>query len=118
VTRSDGDGYITIDGCALDAPEVGGTAGWKDNPDGNTSDLKALITALSGAGMLSDVTEINLGDASVISMEYAGRFTVKMKRGADFATRLQNLKYVTGQLEDNQKGTIDLTIDGEAHYIP
>ncbi len=118
VKRADGDGYITIDGGALDAPEVGGAEVWKENNESNGENLGALVKALSSSGMISDVTEIDVSDMSNISIKYLGRFTVKMKRGADFSMRLENLKYIIEQLEDNQKGAIDLTIDGEAHYIP
>ena len=51
-------------------------------------------------------------------MDYAQRFTVKFAYGADFVYKLSNLNQVIEQLEENEEGIIDLTVDGRANVIP
>ena len=68
--------------------------------------------------MLEQTGAIHLEDPSVLSMEYAGRFTVEFSYGADYGYKLQNLQAVIGKLESNETGTINLRVDGKANFIP
>ena len=59
----------------------------------------------------------NLEQEKVLSMDYAGRFEVKMPYKADYTYMLTYLDVVMTQLESNEPGVIDLTVEGEAHVI-
>ena len=58
------------------------------------------------------------GSLGASGMDYAGRFTVELAYGADYAYKLQNLQAVIGKLESNETGTISLRVDGKANFIP
>ena len=83
-----------------------------------TNQLLELFEALEEKGMLPGVSQIDFSEEGVISMDYAQRFTVKFAYGADFVYKLSNVNRVIEQLEDNEQGIIDLTVDGRANVIP
>ena len=68
--------------------------------------------------MIAELRGIHMGEESVITMDYADRFTVKFAWDADFDYKLQNLQVVISKLEVNETGVIDLTRDGVANFIP
>ena len=63
------------------------------------------------------IGEIDLSDGTAITFTYLDRFTVKMPWDADFGYKLENVRMVVNELEDNQKGTINLMRDGKANFI-
>ena len=67
---------------------------------------------------MSMIGEVDLSDGTAITFTYLGRFTVKMPWDADIAYKLENVRTVVGELEDNQKGTINLMMEGKANFIP
>ena len=64
------------------------------------------------------VQVIDLSDAARITMQYMGRFQVEFLWDADFNYKLDYLAAVVEKLEANEKGTIDMTQDGKASFIP
>lgn len=111
--------YGVIDGCALLAPSVGGQLALATEYDSQQKSLEALLHALEDAGMLDQVDGIHLDDLSFLSMDYAGRFTVKMPYGADYAYKLQYLELTLAdeKIQDNMTGTIDLRRDDGQAYL-
>ena len=62
---------------------------------------------------------LNKYDAAArITMQYMGRFQVEFLWDADFNYKLDYLAAVVEKLEANEKGTIDMTQDGKASFIP
>lgn len=110
--------YAVIDGCTLLAPAVSSFLSFGEEESYKQEQLLALLGALREAEVLDQVEAVHLGDASVLTMEYGGRFTVKLAWGANFAYQIQNLEYVISCLEINETGTIDLTREGVANFIP
>lgn len=112
--------YGVIDGCALLAPSVGGQLALATEYASQQESLEKLMHALEDAGMLDQVDGIRLDDLSVLSMDYAGRFTVKMPYSADYAYKLQYLELTLAdeKIQNIASGTIDLSRDdGTAHLI-
>lgn len=107
-----------IDGCTLLAPSVGSGIALGEEESYKQEQLLALLSALDENEVLEKVNAIHLGDASVLTMEYADRFTVEMAWGANYGYKIQNLEYVISCLEVNETGTIDLTREGVANFIP
>ena len=50
-------------------------------------------------------------------MRYLNRFDVEFLWGADFDYKLSFLQAVVQKMEDNERGTLKLTRDGEARFI-
>lgn len=108
-----------VHGCTLLAPSVG-TKLVMDQPDdqeGRQESLLALLNAAEDAGVMGKISAYYLESKTEISMDYAGRFEVKMPYKADYAYMLTYLNVVVDQLETNETGIIDLTVEGEAHVI-
>jgi cell division protein FtsQ len=105
-----------LDGCKMEEPTLAKPMQLTE-PHRQES-LLALFAALDDASLVDQVQAIHLDSASELTMDYADRFQVRLLYGADYAYKLRNLTAVVDALETNQTGTIDLTKDGEAHFLP
>lgn len=108
------EGLPSIDGCELLAPSVGTYIELSTERESHQESLLALIKALKAADGVEQVSAIHLASSTELSMDYAGRFTVKMTYGADYDKMLLFVKTVMDTLETNETGIIDLTTEGEA----
>ena len=97
--------YIQIEGLTLLNPQVG-------------SEARASATQQAVLDQLLSMLVIDLSDAARITMQYMGRFQVEFLWDADFDYKLDYLAAVVEKLEANEKGTIDMTQDGKASFIP
>lgn len=116
--ESEASNYAVIDGCQLLSPSVGSGIAMETALSGRQESLLSLLKQLEKYEMLDQTNAIHLGDASILTMAYAGRFTVEFAYGADYSYKLQNLQAVIGKLESNETGTINLLVDGKANFIP
>lgn len=112
-----GSGALIV-GVGLSEPQVGQKMAALEGQERKMEQLQELFDALEEKGMLPGVSRIDFSEDGVISMDYAQRFTVKFAYGADFVYKLSNLNQVIEQLEENEEGIIDLTVDGRANVIP
>ena len=80
--------------------------------------LFSLLHQLAQKEMFSDVQSIHLEDPSVITLRYLNRFDVVLNHDADFSYKLDYLCAVIERLEGNETGSIDMTQDDKASFIP
>lgn len=113
-------GYGVIDGCQLLAPSVGTGPAFATEYAVQQSSLLSLLNALEAAQMLEQVEAIHLGDPAEITMEYAGRFTVRLSYSADYARKLTKLQWSLseGVIQDNMTGTFDMRGDSKDFFQP
>ena len=113
-------GYGVIDGCQLLAPSVGTGPAFATEYAVQQSSLLSLLGALEAAEMLEQVEAIHLGDSSEITMEYAGRFTVRLSYSADYARKLKKLQWSMdeGVIQDNMTGTFDMRGESKDYFRP
>lgn len=104
-----------IDGVMLQNPAVATQIAIQ--PDNRQVDLLAMLEAMEITGVWANVQALHLHDPSIMTMDYADRFTVKFLYGTDYGYKLQNLLVVVDKLEDNESGTINLTEEGKASFI-
>ena len=111
-------GYGIIDGCQLLAPSVGTSPAFATEYATQQSSLLQLLNALEKAEMLDQVEAIHLGDLSEITMEYGGRFTVRLSYNADYGRKLTKLQWSLdeGVIQDNMKGTFDMRGDSRDFF--
>lgn len=109
-----------VSGMELLAPTVGTlmTFGEEASAVNLRDSLLTLLGALNELELLEQVEYIDLSDNDLLAIEYGGRFTVKMLYGEDYVYKLRTLEVVVEQLETNETGIIDLTLEGKAHFIP
>ncbi len=80
--------------------------------------LLQLLQALNQRDALSRCQQISVADAAVITLRFDGRFDVLLSPDDDFGYKLDCLLAVVDtKLEQNEKGTIDLTRK-EVRFIP
>lgn len=114
---------MQITGLTLAAPSEGTALAVKEDQQSQSQALLELLAALDSRGLLPYVESIDVGSASTVTMEYAGRLTVKMKVAADFDYDVRVLatvmeEYVESKWEAEDTGTLDMTLDdGLPHLI-
>lgn len=106
-----------VTGVTLVNPQIGAVLAADEQTQLAQEQLMEIIRNLRTKGMLSDVQEIHLEEASVITLRYLNRFDVEFLWGADFDYKLSFLQAVVQKMEDNERGTLKLTRDGEARFI-
>ena len=108
-----------VDGCQLLAPALGTKieTDFEKDRDTRQDSLLALLKAAEAANEVGRISGYHLGDPERLSIDYAGRFEVRMPYEADYSYMLTYLGLVMEQLGSNESGIIDLTIPGEAHVI-
>lgn len=113
--------YGRIDGCALLAPSVGTQLALATEYSYRQTALLRLMAALDAAGEMENVDAIHLEDASTLTMDYGGRFTVQLTYDADYARKIRTLRMIldeSGAIQDNMTGTFDMrSEDGKVNLI-
>lgn len=80
--------------------------------------LVQIMQALTDRDMMEKVSVIDLTGPGDVTMEYDGRFTVRLPLNADFARKMIALEGTVAQLQPNEKGKIDLTREDRAYFDP
>ena len=100
-------GIPVIEGITLTLPTLGKQAEFSDILSGQTA--MKLIGAISDAGLLGSVSEINLEDPSNITLQYGSDLTVWLGDGSDGDYKLRYLLAVQEQLTAGKAGVLDLS---------
>lgn len=115
--------YMQVTGLTLAAPSEGTMLAVKEEQQTQSQALLELLEAMESRGLLGDAQSIDVSTASTVTMEYAGRLTVKMKMSADFDYDMRVLatvmeEYVESKWSAEDTGTLDMTLDdGLPHLI-
>ena len=110
--------YPQITGITMAEPTVGQLLTVESDAQAVQGSLFALLYQLEQKGLLADVQEIHLEDASTLTLRYLDRFDVILPSDADFSYKLEYLIAVVQRLEVNETGTIDMTQSDKASFIP
>lgn len=110
--------YTVLTGLTLREPAIGQTAAVEAGQESRWETLLSLLEQLHQKDMLQDLQEIHLEESAYLTLRYLDRFDVQLLPTADFDYKLEYLRAVVERLEDNEKGTIDLTEEGKASFIP
>ncbi len=110
--------YARVTGLTLDHPQLGKTIQADKDNDRACRTLLELLERLYSKNMLADVQAIHLEDASRITVRYLDRFNVVIPWDADMDYKLNYLLAVVEKLEDNERGTINMTQDRKVNFIP
>ena len=114
----DGKQYAVVEGLTLLEPQVGADLQVPEEQQPSARLLLTLLGLLRDKDMLGDVQTIDLSDTASVVMRYLDRFDVTFRWDADFDYKLDYLLAVVERLEVNEKGTIDMTQEGKASFIP
>lgn len=111
-----GEGYPRITGCKPLLPTEGGLLSLPADGHITTEQLLTLLTELKERDMLSNTSLIDCTDASMLVLRYAGRFNVQIPYDADYGKKLYALTEVIATLQDNETGTVILTLPDKSFF--
>ena len=107
-------GAIEVTGLTVLAPQAGQQAAVSQEESPRLEALLELLEVLQDQGMLGKVSALEL-TSTRITMEYEGRFAVKLLLNADFSYRMTMLQEaladLNGRMGEEVRGTWDLTQD-------
>lgn len=113
-----GEDAVRIVGLTPVAPQVGMPLQVPAEQETAREALLQLLQALEQRDALGRCSRIDLQSADEILLRFDGRFDVRLSPGDDFGYKLDCLLAVVDtKLEQNEKGTIDLTRK-EVRFIP
>ena len=111
-------GRMQVKGLTLTGPAVGTQAQAAEGQELTLERLLELMKALDSRGMTGNVSQLDMSDASQLTLRYLDRFDVYFPWDADYGYKLDYLLAVVERLEINEKGAIDMTQEGKASFIP
>lgn len=118
VAVSQAEAYPQIIGCELLLPTVASTMSLPQEGNITMDRLMELIDCLENRGMLAQTQSIDCSDPDMLVLHYAERFEVQMLYDADFDKKLNALEQVIALLEENEKGTVILTMPDKSSFKP
>ena len=101
-------GCLQVDGLDLVAPTPTEQAKVLDENGEQLRGLIALMTTLQEQGMIGQITEINAGSKTEISMMYQGRLKVKFLLSADYERKIRIFREIVALIGEYETGTVDL----------
>lgn len=111
-------GTISVVGISPQDPQVGAQLNGGEEQELNVQYLANVLGALKKMGLCNEVTTLNVSNISSISFDYRKRFTVNFGSGEDPEYKLSKLISVAEQLKSTDRGTIDVSKEGESRFIP
>lgn len=112
------EGTVRLTGLTPVAPEAGQTLTVEEGQETAREMALAILQHLKERSVLEKCQSLDVLDRSVITMEYDGRFQVQIPWEGDTVYKLDcMLTVIDTKLEDNERGTLDLTRDA-VHFIP
>lgn len=110
--------YAQITGISPQEPVLGARVQTAPEEESALNTLLELLQLLQRKDMTGDIQAIHLEDPSQLTLRYLDRFNVVIPWDADLDYKLNYLLAVVEKLEVNETGTIDMTQEGRASFIP
>jgi len=113
-----GAGFPRITGCRLLLPTEGSYLSLPADGHITGEQLLSLLAELEDRGMLSATSLIDCTDAQMLVLRYADRFDVQLPYDADYGKKLYALTEIIEKLQDNETGTVILTLPDRSFFKP
>jgi hypothetical protein len=107
-----------VDGITLYHPTVGEIASTEAEDAAKVTYLADILDQIQSRKIMDYVTDIDMSTVANPSFDYLGRFTVKLGSDENIEYKFGMLLSAVSQLKDGDYGTIDLSIDKQAHFSP
>ena len=111
-------GYIEIQGFEMTGGDRGSTIEVAPENEMKLKFTQEILSALDTAGLISDVESIDVSNVGNITFEYDGRLQVKLGGGDKLDYKMSRLEEILKELAESDNGTIDLSEEGRAYFIP
>ncbi len=116
--KSGTEGLIAIAGLEVNAPVVGKVLTADTENSAALQYVKDALRIIEENGLTESVYEIDVSNIGNMTINYEGRFTVKMGSNEDLEYKFRMLISSVEQLTNYESGTLDLTAGNEAHFKP
>lgn len=107
---------IVVTGMEITEPTVGKTVS-SDN-ERKLTYLTELLQAMLNSNIQDKVTELDISSIASINFDYDDRFNIDYGDGSNGTEKLAKIIEVIDQLKPTDKGKIEVTGDGQIHFIP
>lgn len=111
-TAADAEGLISVRGLTPVSPTVGETLATGSADAGKAEYLTEILEQIQLRGLTGSVTRIDMTDVTNPRFDYLGRFTVELGPQGDTEYQFGKLLSAVAQLTENDRGTIDLSLEG------
>ncbi len=106
----------TVTGLDVVYPEVGSVVELTEPEKLKT--LLSFLQAVEESGIASQIQSIDFSKVYDVEFRFMDRFNVSMGSAVDYEKKLRFLKTVVAQLEENAKGTIDVSDTTTVRFLP
>ncbi len=116
----DTDALAHIDGIVVPKYSIGDTLTLDSEEEEKTQVLQTCLEVMNSLGMLSRLDYIDLTDITNIRFGYDDRIDALCGTRLELERKIRmfNAAVTSGNIDDNARGIIDLTVAGRAEYIP
>jgi len=108
-------GLIRIEGLKPIAPEVGEEIAAGESESPKVTYLAAILRQITELGLTGSVTYVDVSNVASPQFDYLGRFQVKLGTNENVEYKFQCLLSAVDALAEGDRGTLDLSIDKQAH---
>lgn len=105
-----------ISGCEVMTPFAGSPLILKNQDQ--LPVLREVLTSLRHTGMTENISRIEIDKLYDINLVYGDRFLIVLGDASELAKKIEMLRAVIGQLNDFDKGTINVSAVKEARFRP
>ena len=110
------DELIQIDGLHPETPVLNNKLAVPDEEKNSLRDLILILQSLMESDVYLGVTYLDVSNISRITFYYGGRFEILLGGANDVEYKMEMLQEVVSQLEENERGRIDLSRSNEASF--
>jgi cell division protein FtsQ len=111
-------GYMEIKGFEMTGGARGRTIEVAPEDEMKLKYTQEILSALESAGLLADVESIDVSNVGNITFQYGDRLQVKLGGGDKLDYKMSRLEEIVKELTESDKGTVDLSEEGRAYFIP
>lgn len=113
-------GYPVVKGVSLLSPVIGQNIVFSVENKEKERRVPEILSALHSAGIISDVSELDVSNISDVRFLYKNMYTVKLGMPDDLTYKLNFLGAAVKELDPSEKGVLDLTLakDKVLRFIP
>ena len=115
---ADVEGCVSVLGVTPSVPVVGETLRGDASDAPKVEYIAAVLRELTERGMTADITWLDVSNVGSPSFDYLGRFIVKLGTNENLRYKFDLLGRAVEQLGAGDAGTIDLSGEGKAQFLP
>ncbi|MBQ8974363.1 MAG: FtsQ-type POTRA domain-containing protein [Oscillospiraceae bacterium] len=112
------DGYIRVTGITPTDANTGKMLRVEEDQQTTLDALVNILTAIEKAGVTEKVKDLDVSNISNATFTYDSIYSIDFGSGVNAEYKIKTLVDVVSKLEAGKKGKIDLSREGETHFIP